>query len=111
MLANFLAASANAGKPVLAASLYKPPPKEEPVLRGPSIDEQFAVLRACFGIAEPEPVAKPEPVSRLNPNAPAWVPRSAPYPEPDPSDFALRVKWTKTKDANGKFKRVFHRMN
>ena len=127
LLANFLAASANAGKPVLAAPLYKPiAPKEV----RPSIDEQFAVLRACFGVGETvqptEPVEpllnktkqelNPSALPRLNPNAPAWIPHSVMQeqeqePEPSPYDFALRMRWTKTKDANGKVKRVFTRTN
>jgi len=46
-----MAASGSAGKHMLAAPLYKPAPKE--VQNTKTIDEQFAVLRACFGITDP----------------------------------------------------------
>jgi hypothetical protein len=125
LLANFLAQSANAGKHVLAAPLYKLDTAPKEVKKTLSIDEQFDVLRECFGVRETvqptksvEPLAKqesnPSALPRLNPNAPAWIPHSVMQeqePEPSPFDFALRMRWTKTKDANGKVKRVFTRIN
>ena len=123
LLANFYAQSAAVGKPLLAAPLFTHSHKEEPAAQKTlTIDEQFAVLRSCFaGSAKrTEPTA-----SRLNPNAPPWVPRCSAgcsagcstyteeeptEEEPDLSNPALIVKWTKTNE-NGKIKRVFTRKN
>jgi len=108
-LANFLADSATAGKPVLAAPLYKAAaPKEEAVQR-PENANPIITQRNT----NPEPAA-----ARFNPNAPAWVPQvrssggeeEEEYPEPDPSNLTLSIKWTKTTE-NDKIKRVFTRNN
>jgi len=122
-LENFIADSIKAGKHMLAAPLYKPAPKE--VQQTKTIDEQFAVLRACFGIVDPplqtsvlqqqpallQTSVLQQPSSSLNPNSPAWIPpisvKQEPEPEPAPENLALLMRWTKTKDANGKIKRVF----
>ena len=113
MLANFMAASLGAGKHMLAAPLYKPAPKEVQTTK--TIDEQFAVLRACFGIVDPplQTSVLQQPSSSLNPNSPAWIPpisvKQEPEQEqePEPENLALLMRWTKTKDADGKIKRVF----
>ena len=118
MLANFMAASLGAGKHMLAAPLYKPAPKEvqqTKTIDTKTIDEQFAVLRACFGIVDPplQTSVLQQPSSSLNPNSPAWIPPISVKQEPDseqepePENLALLMRWTKTKDANGKIKRVF----
>jgi hypothetical protein len=122
MLANFMAASLGAGKHMLAAPLYKPVAKEVEQTKSideqlKTIDEQFAVLRACFGIVDPllQTSVLQQPSSSLNPNSPAWIPpisvKQEQEPEPEsesePENLALLMRWTKTKDANGKIKRVF----